>query len=177
MKSYTSDDLKEIEKAIVFMIDCFSKCCKNEKPVILHSIEVGMKVMNMSKPIEIVQAGIIHDLLEDSDCKENEIEEKFGKRVKELVLALTFDETIVDYKKRWQEAIQRIVNAGTDAMTIKIVDNLQNLPYFVKVYDKKRKKELIWKYKLTIDSFEHYLKDDKSFEEYKKAVSVIGNCE
>ena len=170
---YTPANQKEIEKAIIFMVKKFSENCKNKKPVIMHSIRVGFKLMDLGKSIEVIQAGILHDLIEDSDCTKEDIEDTFGKKVANLVSALTFDETIEDYKERWREAIQRIIDAGTDAMIIKIVDNMENLPYFAKIYDKKRKKELIWKYKFTIDSFEHCLKGDKSFEEYKKAVLEV----
>lgn len=173
MKLYNQQESKEIEKAIVFMIDCFSKCCMNKKPVILHSINVGLKLMSLEKPVELVQAGILHDLIEDSDCTGKDIKNEFGESVANLVSTLTFDKTITDYKERWQEAIQRIIDAGTDAMIIKVVDNMLNFPYYIKILDKKKREELIWKYKFTIKSFEQYLKGNNLFEEYKKAVSGV----
>jgi len=171
MLKYDAKEQKEIEKAVVFMVSKFGEYCKNKKPVILHSINVGLGLMDLKQSIEIVQAGILHDLVEDSNCTIGEIEKEFGKSVGKMVVALTLDEKILDYKKRWYEAITRIIDEGKDVMMIKIIDNMQNLPYYIKISDQKVKKDVIWKHQYTITNFKKYLEGNKIFEKYEKMVN------
>jgi GTP pyrophosphokinase len=57
--------------------------------------------MEQNEMKEIVIAGLLHDLLEDTDCKLEEIKGEFGERMVTLVAACTFDRKIKDYKKPW----------------------------------------------------------------------------
>ncbi len=71
----------------------------------------------------MVIAGVLHDFIEDTDCTAGQIEQEFGKRVADLVLALT-QEGIEDYKERWNVLLDKIKKIGQDAMIIKVVDML-----------------------------------------------------
>ncbi len=170
MLIYNAKEQKEIEKAVIFLVNKFDECCKNKKPVILHSINVGLGLMDLEQSVEIVQAGILHDLVEDSNCTTSDIEKEFGKNVGKTVAALTFDEKISDYKKRWYEAITRIIDQGEDVMMIKVLDNMQNLPYYIKISDPKVKKDVIWKHQYTTTKFKKYFQGNEIFKKYEKMV-------
>ena len=62
-----------MEKAIIMMVDCIKRGCRNDKPLILHSLGVGFKLWEIGESKEVVIAGFLHDLLEDTNCKEEEI--------------------------------------------------------------------------------------------------------
>ena len=47
--TYTPDTQKQIERAIVFMVDNIERHCSNEKPLILHSLRVGLKLMELEQ--------------------------------------------------------------------------------------------------------------------------------
>lgn len=159
---------KEFEKAIVFLVKEVEKKCYNKKPVIIHSLKVGFKLMELKMPRDVVIAGFLHDLVEDTACTVSKIEKSFGKRVAKLVGVSTYDPKIKNYKERWRQAMPNIVKAGKDAMIIKLADNFDNLPYYTQPLHKKRREEVLWKQKLTIISLEKFLKDHDLFKEYKR---------
>ena len=170
---YAPKDNQEIEKAILFMVSKITEYCSNEKPLILHSLKVGTKLIELGEEKDVVISGLLHDLLEDTKCKKEEIEKKFGKKVIKLVLACTFDRNIKDYKKRWKVSLTNIDKAGKEAFIIKLVDQMDNLPYYILILDKNRKEELIWKHKCFIECFNTKYSNIELFKEYKKLVSKV----
>lgn len=159
---------KEIEKAIILLVDCVKKNNRNPKPLILHSVRVGMKLFDLSQPKEVIVAGILHDIIEDTNCKIGQIKKDFGLVVANLISALT-QEDIEDYKKRWHVLLNKIKKAGKEAMIIKVVDNNDNLIHYLPlVKDRQTIKESLWKHYFTIASLKPYLADIKVFKEYCK---------
>lgn len=57
----------------------------NGIPYILHPMEVAQILSTMTEDTEIITAGILHDIVEDTDGTLTEIEKRFGKRVAALV--------------------------------------------------------------------------------------------
>ena len=54
-------------------------------PYIFHPLEVAQILATMTDDEEIIAAGILHDIVEDTDGSIREIDEKFGKRVAMIV--------------------------------------------------------------------------------------------
>lgn len=75
---------KEIEKAIVFLAHAINTSGNNPKPVILHSILVGLSLAKLNYPTCIIQAGFLHDMIEDSSVSIKSIKEQFGNKVASL---------------------------------------------------------------------------------------------
>jgi len=168
--NYSIKDSKEIETAIKFLITEIEKKCYNKKPLILHSIKTGMTLMKHSQPKEVVIAGLLHDLLEDTDCKAEDIKAQFGNKVAELVQANTFDPNIKDKKERFKEAVNRVKKAGKQAVMIKVADSLDNFPYYTEIFDKQKKQEILWKHQQRVKAFESAIGNTKLFKEYQAMV-------
>jgi len=164
---------KEFENAIVFLIQKIKEPCYNEKPLILHSIRVGLKLMEQNQAKEVVIAGFLHDLLEDTDCKLEEIKSRFGEKVATLFVACTFDRNIKDYKECWQKCITNLKQASQDALVIKLVDQIDNLPYYILISDDKKKQEVMWKHKFFIDECRNDLQKLPTFRDYEKMVDSL----
>ena len=64
---------------------------KSESPYILHPMETAVIVGTMTDDQNLIAAAALHDVVEDADISIEEIEEKFGKRVRELVGSETED--------------------------------------------------------------------------------------
>ena len=64
---------------------------KSEAPYILHPMEAAVIVGTMSDDQNPIAAAALHDVVEDAGVTIEEIEEKFGKRVRELVGSETED--------------------------------------------------------------------------------------
>jgi len=152
------------------MVEEFNKYCRNTKPVILHSLKVGFVLMELGRPKDVVIAGLLHDLIEDSKCNIKKIEQNFGRKVAGIVDVLTTDKSIKDYQERWHKDVKRIIKKGRDAILIKIIDSKDNFPYYILISDKKKLKEVLWKHNLLIQSFSKYMKGEKIFQNYRKMV-------
>ncbi len=121
---------KEIEKAIVFMVQAINISGNNPKPVILHSILVGLSLTKLNYPIYVIQAGFLHDTIEDSKTSIKNIKEQFGDRVAAIVAACTYDRSIQDKIEQYKDAMRRAAEAGEDALIVMAADLIQNEPYY-----------------------------------------------
>jgi (p)ppGpp synthase/HD superfamily hydrolase len=148
MAEYASRQLKKIESAIIFLVAEVSKYSKNPKPLVLHSVRVGTKLIDMDSPAEVAIAGFLHDLVEDTKCTASTIRKKFGKKVAAYVQAMTMDYKYTDYHERWFEAMQRLKKLGKYALLIKLVDSDDNIPYYSKIMSRKDLVALLWKAEL-----------------------------
>ena len=166
---------KEIEKAVLMLVDCVSQKCRNTKPVILHSLWVGFKLLELGQPKEVVIAGILHDLIEDTDCEIRQIKKEFGLKVAKLVLALTreYIEDYEDYKKQREIFITKIKKAGKRAMIIKLADVNDNLSYIPLIKNSQMLKDVLWKHELVMKEFKADIGGLDIFKEYCRKYRVI----
>ena len=58
---------------------------KSKVPYILHPLEAAVIVGTMTDDQEVIAGAVLHDVVEDTGVTIFEIEEKFGKRVRDLV--------------------------------------------------------------------------------------------
>lgn len=95
-KEVRKANLSRIDKAIEFAIKKYQgqKRPGTELPYIVHLIgALGIAVhYGLSEEIRI--AVLLHDILEDTKTKIEEIEEKFGPRVTHLVFSATDDKNL-----------------------------------------------------------------------------------
>ncbi|WP_430788829.1 HD domain-containing protein [Virgibacillus flavescens] len=93
---------------------------------ITHPIRVAEKLERAGLPEELVCAGYLHDVVEDTIYEIEDIEAEFGPRVAELVAAHTEDKS-----KSWQERKQHTIDALRDAENevkyLVVADKLDNL--------------------------------------------------
>ena len=64
---------------------------KSEVPYILHPMEAAVIVGTMTDDQNLIAAAALHDVVEDAGISIEEIEKKFGARVRELVASETED--------------------------------------------------------------------------------------
>ena len=64
---------------------------KSEAPYILHPMEAAVIVGTMTDDQNIIAAAVLHDVVEDAGITIEEIGERFGTRVRELVQSETED--------------------------------------------------------------------------------------
>ena len=80
-----------VSEAIVFAVKAHDgmRRKKNGAPYILHPMEAAVIVGTMSDDQNLIAAAALHDVVEDAGVSIEEVGEKFGARVKELVSAET----------------------------------------------------------------------------------------
>jgi len=164
---------KQIEEAIKFLVFAIHESGKNPKPVILHSVRVGLHLYNLGYDKDIVIAAILHDVIEDTDVEIKEIEIKFSNKIAKLVEANSFDKSIKDEIEKYKENFERCRKAGKDALIIKAADIFDNADYYYLVSTKEGAKWLLEKWKYFIDNSKDELKDEAVYKELVKKYKRI----
>ena len=109
-------------------------------PFILHPLEVAQILSTMTDDQEIITAGILHDIVEDTDGTLQEIEKRFGRRVASLVSAETEDlypdeEKTATWQRR-KEGSLRTLQASEDigVKMITLANTLANIRSLAQMY-------------------------------------------
>lgn len=82
-----------VSEAIAFAVKAHDgmRRKKSDAPYILHPMEAAVIVGTMSSDQNLLAAAALHDVVEDAGITIEEVEAKFGKRVRELVESETED--------------------------------------------------------------------------------------
>lgn len=93
-------------------------------PFILHPLEVAMLLHNRGFDDEVVAAGLLHDVVEDTDATTDGLREQFGERVARLVSDLSDDPAITDRAERKAALRAQVRAASADAQAIFAADKV-----------------------------------------------------
>ena len=82
-----------VSEAIAFAVKAHDgmRRKKSDAPYILHPMEAAVIVGTMTDDQNLIAAAALHDVVEDAHITLEEIEQRFGKRVRELVESETED--------------------------------------------------------------------------------------
>jgi guanosine-3',5'-bis(diphosphate) 3'-pyrophosphohydrolase len=126
----------ECEKAIALLAKAMPATQVWDKPTLFHSIRVGTHLYEKGYPRDIVLAGFLHDLIEDSDISPNAIGKQFGKRIQTIVEANSKDPSIKNAHEKRKDMVVRCSKTGTDSFIVKIADVIDNFEYHSSLGDK-----------------------------------------
>lgn len=118
-----------IEKAINFAAKAHKDQTRKgtEIPYITHPFAVGMLLQKAKCSEEVIAAGILHDTLEDTETSFEDLTERFGVRVANLVLAASENDKSLPWEKRKQHTIHRLKDASVEELQVIVADKLHNL--------------------------------------------------
>ena len=107
-------------------------------PYVSHLFAVAMIVMDYTDDEDTVIAALLHDTLEDTDYTPKELQEDFGGKVLELVLALTEPQDDESHQYTWKERKGRYAKALRDApqesLLVAAADKIHNMRAMVEEY-------------------------------------------
>jgi len=97
-------------------------------PYINHLIEVAaLLTRQVDNPTsDLLIAAILHDVIEDTDAKKEDIQNRFGKKVLGIVLEVTDDMRLPSFKRKALQ-IQHAKDLSYEARCIKIADKTCNI--------------------------------------------------
>jgi GTP diphosphokinase / guanosine-3',5'-bis(diphosphate) 3'-diphosphatase len=97
-------------------------------PYINHPIEVARLLLNKMKSPELnlIIAAILHDTLEDTDTSPEEISQRFGEKVLQIVMEVT-DDMKLPYSERKNRQVLKANTLSYEARCIKIADKTCNI--------------------------------------------------
>ena len=180
-----------VSEAIVFAVKAHDgmRRKKNESPYILHPMEAAVIVSTITNDQNIIAAAALHDGVEDAGITIEEIEEKFGKRVRELVESETEDKRAdlppaSTWRIRKEESLEVLKN--TDDIAVLIVwlgDKLANMRSIYRDYktegvqmwqrfNQKNVDEQAWYYRSIVTLTER-LSNTSAWLEYKTLTELV----
>jgi (p)ppGpp synthase/HD superfamily hydrolase len=96
-------------------------------PFIMHPIDVGTLLYESGAGDEVIAAGLLHDTLEKTDATAYDIHARFGRRVGNIVCAVSHDPGIPGYARRKAALRDQVARAGDDALTVFAADKLSKV--------------------------------------------------
>ena len=180
-----------VSEAIVFAVKAHDgmRRKKSEAPYILHPMEAAVIVGTMSDDQNLIAAAALHDVVEDAGISIEEVEEKFGKRVRELVGSETEDKRedqppADTWRIRKEESLA--VLKSTDDLGVLIVwlgDKLANMRAIYRDFkvegnamwqrfNQKDVNEQAWYYRSIVNLTER-LSDTSAWLEYKTLTELV----
>ena len=162
----------------------------NSKPYILHPMEVAQILSTMTDDETVITAGILHDIVEDTDGTLEEIEKRFGKRVAFLVSSESEKEypdedKRATWKRRKEESLS-VLGESRDigVKMLWLADKLSNIRSLAGAYSEQG--EALWQqlnqndpamqcwyYRTIAETVELSLNKTGAFKEFIKHINFI----
>lgn len=183
--------MDKVTMAIEFAAKAHDGMCrkKDKTPYILHPLEAAVIVGTMTADQDVISAAVLHDVVEDTEVTIEEIEENFGKRVRDLVESETEDKRAdlppeTTWKIRKEESLEELRNAEDIAvLMLWMGDKLSNMRSFYRIwknegesmwqaFNQKDPEQQFWYYK-TIAELTTPLKNYSAWQEYNELVKIV----
>ena len=180
-----------VSEAIAFAVKAHDgmRRKKSEAPYILHPMEAAVIVGTMTDDQNLIAAAVLHDVVEDAGVTIQEIEERFGKRVRELVASETENKRVdlppaSTWRIRKEESLA--VLESTDDIAVLMVwlgDKLANMRAIYRDFkvegeamwrrfNQKDVNEQAWYYRSIVTLTER-LSDTSAWLEYKTLTELV----
>lgn len=100
------------------------------KPMIIHPINVGNILEEAGFDDNVVSAGYLHDVVEDTEYTKDDIEKEFGKDIASLVMGASEPDKSLSWEERKQHTINEIKKLDIRHKVIVCADKISNLEDF-----------------------------------------------
>ena len=133
LEKFSEKDKAFLRKVMFFADNAHAEQCrKSGEPYIIHPIAVAKTLVDIGMDVPTIAAGLLHDVLEDTDYKFMDIESMFSKEIASLVDGVTKIRNIDVTSKSEQESqtIRKMFFAMVDdprVIIIKLADKLHNM--------------------------------------------------
>ncbi len=136
-----------LEEAIIYATTLHEGKVRKLKniPYILHPLEVAQIIATMTDDQEIMAAGVLHDVVEDTDTTLDAIREKFGDRIAALVESETEnkypgEDKSLTWKRRKEESLLVLKNSkDIGVKMLWLSDKLSNIRSLSRIYGERGK--------------------------------------
>ena len=147
--TYTPFDIRKLRKAYNYAkIHHKDQLRASGEPYIIHPLNIAYMLSCMNADMDTVIAGLLHDVVEDTESTLDEIEKIFNKTIRDLVDGVT-KMTKLDFSNKRELTASNIrkiiVSLARDPriIIIKLIDRLHNMRTLeYKTYKKQQKKAL-----------------------------------
>ncbi|MBN1223380.1 MAG: bifunctional (p)ppGpp synthetase/guanosine-3',5'-bis(diphosphate) 3'-pyrophosphohydrolase [Candidatus Aminicenantes bacterium] len=144
--TYSEKDITLLKKAYVFAARAHKgQIRRSGEPYLSHPLEVANMLADMSLDATTLVAGLLHDVLEDTEVTAPDIQKDFSKEIAHLIEGVT-KISLVEASSpeiRKAESIRKIILAMTDdvrVIFIKLADRIHNLKTLKFLPEEKQKR-------------------------------------
>jgi guanosine-3',5'-bis(diphosphate) 3'-pyrophosphohydrolase len=144
-KNYSNEEVLLIKKAFYFGEKAYNGIKrKSGEPYLNHCLRTALNLAELKLPAEIITAGILHDVLEDSNISEEELKNEFGEEITFLVKGVTKISSYHYKEKNLAQAenLRKLILAtikDVRVAIIKLADRLDNMRTLEYLEPEKRK--------------------------------------
>jgi (p)ppGpp synthase/HD superfamily hydrolase len=93
-------------------------------PFVLHPLEVAMLLSGRGFDDEVVAAGVLHDIVENTTATVSDVRDRFGARTAAIVAAVSEDSRIEGYAARKAALRAQAAAGGPDALAVYAADKI-----------------------------------------------------
>ena len=184
--------MNKIEEAIIYATIMHQGKVRKlgNTPYILHPLEVAQILSTMTDDQDIITAGILHDIVEDTDGTLEEIEKRFGERVAFLVSSESENQypdesRDASWKRRKEESLKVLKNTDDQGVRMLwLADKLANMrslasgysEYGERLWDSFHQHDPEmhhWYYQTIAEQLELSLNKTGAFKEFIKHINFI----
>ena len=100
----------------------------DEDPYVNHVIEVAETICRVGGvgDADVLAAALLHDTVEDTGTRPGEIEERFGRRVREIVEEVTDDKSLPKARRK-ELQVEHAPHLSREAKLVKLADKTANV--------------------------------------------------
>ena len=101
---------------------------EGQTPYIHHPIEVCAILAEIGgvADLDVLQAAILHDTVEDTETTPEELESHFGSNVRSIVLEVTDDKSLQQHARKAMQ-VEHAPHLSQDAQALKLADKTSNI--------------------------------------------------
>jgi (p)ppGpp synthase/HD superfamily hydrolase len=93
-------------------------------PFIFHPLDVASLLYSAGATDPVIAAGVLHDVIEDTAAVASDLRGRFGRKVTDLVVAVSEDDRIADHDVRKAALRAQVAASGHDALLLFAADKL-----------------------------------------------------
>ena len=112
-----------------------------DKPMIIHPISVGLLLEEYGYSDEVVAAGYLHDVVEDTKYTIEDIKQEFGDVVANLVMGASEPNKSLSWEERKTHTIEETKNLPLNNKAVICADKINNLEDIMIKFEKSGKRD------------------------------------
>ncbi len=107
---------------------------KGGLPYITHPVSVAKMLKEAGYGDNVLAAGLLHDVLEDTGCEVEEMEKAVGAKITRVVIEVTDKDKTVPWRKRKENYLEMLNAASPEALAVSCADKVHNVESLIEGY-------------------------------------------
>lgn len=133
-----------IEKALMFACIAHAgqvRKSETDKPIIIHPIAVAQILIEYGADNNVIAAGFLHDVVEDTQSTLEDIRKNFGDDIAHLVECATEPDKSKSWEERKRHTINTLKNLSYREKLVPLADKINNIESLERLFIKKGNKD------------------------------------